>query len=88
MSTIYCSVCVCPLFEMQGRRKSKKSQFCYGNYDRYYGYRNSGVREQDLRLSLLKKEWFEGKECLDIGSNTGQVCVDGGESLHLSLYGY
>ena len=53
----------------------KGSQYCYGNYDKYYGYRNSGAFEEDVRLSLLKKEWFEGKDCLDIGSNTGQVCV-------------
>ena len=53
----------------------KGSQYCYGNYDKYYGYRNSGAFEEDVRLSLLKKEWFEGKDCLDIGSNTGQVCA-------------
>lgn len=51
----------------------KGSQYRYGNYDKYYGYRNSGVFEEDPRLSLLRKEWFEGKDCLDIGSNTGQV---------------
>ena len=29
--------------------------------------------EEDVRLSMLKGEWFAGKDCLDIGSNTGQV---------------
>ena len=52
----------------------KGAQYCYGNYDKYYGYRNSGAFEKDMRLSLLKEEWFKGKDCLDIGSNTGQVC--------------
>ena len=55
--------------------RPKGAQYCYGNYDKYYGYRNSGAFEKDVRLSLLKGEWFEGKDCLDIGSNTGQVCV-------------
>lgn len=31
--------------------------------------------EEDVRLSMLKGEWFAGKDCLDIGSNTGQVRV-------------
>ncbi len=26
-----------------------------------------------MRLGLLRKEWFENKDCLDIGCNTGQV---------------
>lgn len=30
----------------------------------------AGVKE-DARLSYLKKEWFYGKRCLDIGCNTG-----------------
>ena len=51
----------------------KGGQYCYGNYDKYYGYRNSGAFEDDPRLGLLKKEWFEGRDCLDIGCNTGQV---------------
>ena len=51
----------------------KGAQYRYGNYDKYYGYRNSGAFEKDVRLSLLKGEWFKGKDCLDIGSNTGQV---------------
>lgn len=52
-----------------------KAVYCYGNYDMYYGYRNRGAFEEDLRLSVMKKEWFQGKVCLDIGSNTGQVTL-------------
>ena len=51
----------------------KAVTYRYGNYDKYYGYRNPGSYQDDLRLKLLQKEWFEGKRCLDIGSNTGHL---------------
>ncbi|XP_064382300.1 probable RNA methyltransferase Y17G7B.18 isoform X1 [Halichondria panicea] len=58
------------------KKSSISSQkFRYGNYDRYYGYRNSGVDEEDLRISMFQKEWFEGVDCLDIGCNTGQITI-------------
>lgn len=54
--------------------KEKNTRFQYGNYQRYYGYRNveNGV---DLRLELLEKhrEFFENKDVLDIGCNIGHV---------------
>lgn len=54
----------------------KASVFRYGNYTQYYGYRNKGASPQeDPRLKLLKEEWFRGKNCLDIGSNTGLVTI-------------
>ena len=53
----------------------KAAIYRYGNYDMYYGYRNHGAFEEDLRLSVMKKEWFQGKVCLDVGSNTGQVTL-------------
>ena len=62
-------------YQPQPKFDSKKEKFRYGNYDRYYGYRNSGTSEDDVRLSMLKEEWFAGKDCLDVGSNTGQVSV-------------
>ena len=49
----------------------KAATYCYGNYEKYYGYRNPGVYHDDPRLKLLQKEWFVGKLCLDIGSNSG-----------------
>ena len=64
--------------ELQEQKKKKAAQFRYGNYDRYYGYRNQGASEKDPRLSLFRKEWFENKDCLDIGCNTGQVGGAGG----------
>lgn len=57
----------------QGKGKQKKFQ--YGNYNKYYGYRNPGCSE-DLRVRVFQPEWFEGKDVLDLGCNTG----------HLTLY--
>ena len=57
-------------------KKGKNEKFRYGNYNRYYGYRNSGSFATDSRLKLMKKEWFEGKIALDIGCNTGQVTIE------------
>lgn len=56
-----------PKFHEQNKR------FQYGNYNRYYGYRNPD--KDDPRLSYLRKEWFAGKTCLDIGCNTGHVTL-------------
>ena len=60
-------------YKIKFREKDKKFQ--YGNYNRYYGYRNPNMSEDD-RIEYLKKEWFDGKDCLDIGCNVG----------HLTLY--
>ncbi|XP_003744305.1 probable RNA methyltransferase Y17G7B.18 [Galendromus occidentalis] len=59
------------------RKNSKKYQaqrFRYGNYNRYYGYRNPG--DSDSRLALMKKKWFLDKSCLDIGCNVGHVTLN------------
>ncbi|XP_058484315.1 7SK snRNA methylphosphate capping enzyme-like [Solea solea] len=55
--------------------KENQRKFQYGNYNKYYGYRNPGASE-DSRVRLLRPEWFEGKEVLDLGCNSG----------HLTLY--
>lgn len=55
----------------------------------YYGYRcgsSGAVEVADPRVALMKREWFEGKECLDIGSNTGQVSSSCGSQLHVLVY--
>lgn len=52
-----------------------KKKFQYGNYNKYYGYRNPS-RSEDPRVHLLRREWFEGKNVLDLGCNLG----------HLTLY--
>lgn len=49
-------------------------KFIYGNYNRYYGYRNPSF-EEDKRLDCFRKDWFEGKCVLDIGCNVGQLTL-------------
>lgn len=63
--------------EAQQQRKgqgNKEFAFTFGNYDRYYGYRNGAARG-DERMGMMKREWFEGKKVLDIGCNSGQVTI-------------
>ncbi|XP_063305857.1 7SK snRNA methylphosphate capping enzyme [Pelobates fuscus] len=51
-----------------------KNRFQYGNYCRYYGYRNPNWTE-DARLRALRPEWFQGKAVLDIGCNVGHLTL-------------
>ncbi|XP_056692969.1 probable RNA methyltransferase At5g51130 isoform X2 [Spinacia oleracea] len=32
--------------------------------------------EEDPRFKVFKKEWFEGKDCLDIGCNSGLITIN------------
>lgn len=52
-----------------------KKKFQFGNYNKYYGYRNPS-KSEDPRVHFLRREWFEGKDVLDLGCNLG----------HLTLY--
>merc|ERR1719295_966227 len=56
-----------------GKGGSKRC-FEYGNYNRYYGYRNVDSAE-DHRLKFLNPEWFRGKDVLDIGCNVGHMTL-------------
>ncbi|XP_061595644.1 7SK snRNA methylphosphate capping enzyme [Cololabis saira] len=58
-----------------GQAKEHHKKFQYGNYNKYYGYRNPGNSE-DPRIHVLHPEWFQGKDVLDLGCNSG----------HLTLY--
>ena len=54
--------------------RPKDKLFIYGNYNRYYGYRNPNHTD-DPRLKCFRKEWFTDKDVLDIGCNVGHVTL-------------
>nr|XP_010924565.2 probable RNA methyltransferase At5g51130 [Elaeis guineensis] len=58
-----------------GDRK-RKQVFIYGNYKNYYGYRIDRNQKEDPRLAVMRREWFEGKDCLDIGCNQGLITIE------------
>ena len=35
--------------------------------------------EEDPRFKVLRKEWFEDKNCLDIGCNSGLITINIGK---------
>jgi hypothetical protein len=53
---------------------SKNPVFKHGNYTRYYGYRTPEL-EPDFRIPFMRREWFVGKDVLDIGCNAGHVTL-------------
>ncbi|KAL0994054.1 hypothetical protein UPYG_G00117210 [Umbra pygmaea] len=58
----------------QQQQQRNKKMFQYGNYNKYYGYRNPGCVE-DPRFRCLRREWFQGKAVLDLGCNTGHLTL-------------
>lgn len=59
----------------QLKKRKGKDVFPFGNYKNYYGYRIGQGLNEDPRFKVLKKEWFEGKDCLDIGCNSGIITI-------------
>uniref|UniRef100_A0ABM5EJL9 RNA methyltransferase n=1 Tax=Pogona vitticeps TaxID=103695 RepID=A0ABM5EJL9_9SAUR len=57
----------------QHPRRQPRHKFQYGNYCKYYGYRNPDC--EDIRLRVMKPEWFQGKEVLDVGCNVGHLTL-------------
>ncbi|MES1919788.1 hypothetical protein MHBO_005297 [Bonamia ostreae] len=55
--------------ELKKATKIKKlKNFLYGNHSNYY---NKGYRDDDPRLSMLNKKYFENKSVLDVGCHCG-----------------
>ncbi|KAL3626500.1 hypothetical protein CASFOL_030049 [Castilleja foliolosa] len=61
--------------QQPSKKKNKKEVAIFGNYRNYYGYRVGQDLDEDPRLKMVKKEWFEGKDCLDIGCNSGLITI-------------
>jgi len=53
--------------------KEKNELFKYGNYNRYYGYRNPENEDNRLKVLSERIELFYDKNILDIGCNIGHV---------------
>ncbi|KAL8501787.1 hypothetical protein ACS0TY_021053 [Phlomoides rotata] len=60
--------------EQLSKKRKRKEIAIFGNYRNYYGYR-VGHDLEDPRLKAMKREWFEGKNCLDIGCNSGLITI-------------
>lgn len=58
------------------KKRKRKEVALFGNYKNYYGYRISQELEEDPRVKVFKKEWFQGKDCLDIGCNSGLITIN------------
>lgn len=58
------------------KKPTKNNIFIYGNYDRYYGYRNA-KDFKDIRLDTFEKHrsLFDERKVLDIGCNNGLVTI-------------
>ncbi|XP_031564804.1 probable RNA methyltransferase At5g51130 [Actinia tenebrosa] len=55
--------------------KKSPKLFIYGNYNRYYNYRNP-QSSVDPRTKCFRKEWFYNKDVLDIGCNVGNITFE------------
>lgn len=62
--------------------KPQDAKFQYGNYNRYYGYRNLNLEvDPRLKVFIQRKEMFFDKDILDIGCNIGHITLSVGRDL-------
>ncbi|CAA3012591.1 probable RNA methyltransferase At5g51130 [Olea europaea var. sylvestris] len=61
--------------KQSSKKRNRKEVAIFGNYRNYYGYRVDHDLEEDPRMKVLKRDWFEGKKCLDIGCNSGLITI-------------
>ncbi|KAI3443743.1 hypothetical protein Pfo_000408 [Paulownia fortunei] len=61
--------------QQPSKKRNRKEVAIFGNYRNYYGYRVGQDLDEDPRLQVMKREWFEGKDCLDIGCNSGLITI-------------
>lgn len=62
--------------ESANKKRKRKEIAPFGNYRNYYGYRVGNDVEEDPRFKVLRNEWFEHKNCLDIGCNSGLITIN------------
>ncbi|KAF9662559.1 hypothetical protein SADUNF_Sadunf18G0066800 [Salix dunnii] len=62
-------------------KRKHKIVFPFGNYRNYYGYRINEV-DGDPRLKVFDRDWFQGKDCLDIGCNSGILTIQIARKFH------
>ncbi|CAM9222415.1 unnamed protein product, partial [Choristocarpus tenellus] len=67
---------------MERAKPLKRKRYEHGNYEGYYSKRYSQTKptidhdgDMDPRLKLVKASWFKGKECLDVGCNSGVLTI-------------
>lgn len=61
--------------QQPSQKRNRKEIAIFGNYKNYYGYRVGQDLDEDPRLKVMKREWLEGKDCLDIGCNSGLITI-------------
>eukprot|EP00188_Purpureofilum_apyrenoidigerum_P005914 Plantae.Rhodophyta-Purpureofilum_apyrenoidigerum.ctg830.p1 GENE.Plantae.Rhodophyta-Purpureofilum_apyrenoidigerum.ctg830~~Plantae.Rhodophyta-Purpureofilum_apyrenoidigerum.ctg830.p1 ORF type:complete len:322 (-),score=79.55 Plantae.Rhodophyta-Purpureofilum_apyrenoidigerum.ctg830:540-1505(-) len=63
--------------ETTGRRieQTNADEKLFGNYEGYRKRRTGGIEEVDDRIDLFKREWFEGKDVVDLGCNEGAMTL-------------
>ncbi|WCJ42522.1 7SK snRNA methylphosphate capping enzyme [Euphorbia peplus] len=64
------------------KKRKRKEVFPFGNYRNYYGYRIGHGMEEDPRLRVFDSKWFQGKDCLDIGCNSGIFTIQIAKKFH------